>query len=891
VSDARTVFNPYPGLRPFEPDENHLFFGRDGQSNELLRRLRRNRFLAVVGTSGSGKSSLVRAGLLPDLQSGMMAGTSSHWRIALFRPGGDPIGNLAAALCRPGVLLPEEGATDDLSMEIAFTTVTLQRSALGIVEAYRQAGLPRRANLLIVVDQFEELFRFKEAAPVESAADQAAAFVKLLLAAPKQPDLPVYVIITMRSDFLGDCAQFRDLPEAMNDGQYLVPRMTRSERREAITGPAAVGGAQMTPRLVQRLLNDVGDNPDQLPILQHALMRTWDYWQIHHSDNQPIDLPEYQAIGEMENALSIHADEAFAELAEEQPGGGGQRRQQIAEKLFRFLTEKGRDNREIRRPAKLADIVAAVEAGEQDVVSVIDVFRKPGRSFLMPPADENLSADTLIDISHESLIRNWQKLKAWVDEEARSADTYRRLAETAVLYQRNEAGFLTNPALQIALNWQREQRPNAEWASRYGPNLESALGFLEKSVKRQRTNKLLIASLLVCIYSCVYSWLVIATTDDVSLATNSSTLPFLGTEMPTHLVYLVSPLVMISLYAWFLYHLRDLVLLLSSQPKTSRMEGMGMHALAWVTVPATFIGLWVRYLPRRDWFVTDFHIAFLALSVFMAVLLHRSSAPRERGPVLAKQRVDRPVILCVLLAVMALWGLSFGAFNGIHERRWTLDRDVRALVPWIFYELGYDVFFDFQEQVVPQLPDGYWLIESETDRLNSIKGVQLKKADLRYVDMYQASFVNANLRNSDLRSARLREGDFRRADFRDANLVHGDLRQGDFRRADFRKTALGNVNFGDADLRDAQLGFADLKKADFNDAKLTGADLRCADLRDVKNLPVEVLKEVKTLYRAQMNDDVRKELEAIKGDLFTKPADTWYDMTTRYTEGKKDICE
>jgi hypothetical protein len=647
----------------------------------------------------------------------------------------------------------------------------------------------------------------------------------------------------------------------------------------------------MTPRLVQRLLNDVGDDPDQLPILQHALMRTWDYWQTHHSDNQPIDLPEYQAVGEMENALSIHADEAFAELTVEQPRGGGQGGQQIAEKMFRFLTEKGRDNREIRRPAKLAGIVAVVEAGEQDVVSVIDVFRKPGRSFLMPPAGEDLTADTLIDISHESLIRNWQKLKVWVDEEARSADTYRRLAETAVLYQKNEAGFLTNPALQVALDWQREQRPNAQWASRYDSNFEPSMDFLEKSVKKQKANKLFLASLLVCIYSCVYSWLVIATTGDVSLATNSSTLPFLGTEIRTDLVYLLLPLVTISIYAWFLFHLYSLLLLLSSQPRVSRVEEMGLHALAWVTVPVTLIGLWVRYLPRRDWIVTGCNIAFLALSAFMVVLLHRSSAPREPGSVLPKQRVDRPVILCGLLAAVALWGLSFGAFKGTPERHLTLYGDIRALVPWLFHELGYDVFFDFREQEVSQFPDNYWLIESETDRLNSIQGAPLKKADLRYADMYQAFLVRANLRNSELRGARLREADFRKADFRGANLVQGDLRQGDFRWADFRETKLGYVNFGDADLRDAQLGFADLKNADFSDAKLVGADLRCADLRDVKNLPIEVLTKVKTLYRSQMNDDLRKKLETIDGDLFAKPADTWRDMTTPYNVDRKDICE
>lgn len=478
---ATDMQNPYPGLRPFEPSENYLFFGRDGQSNELLRRLRQNRFLAVVGTSGCGKSSLVRAGLLPDLQSGMMADNSSRWRIALLRPGADPIGHLAAALCRPGILLAETQDIEDSAMETAFMTVTLQRSALGIIEAFHQSELPTRTNLLIVVDQFEELFRFKKAAPLENAADQAAAFVKLLLTAAKQPDEPVYVIITMRSDFLGDCTQFRDLPETINDGQFLVPRMTRGERREAITGPASVGGAAMTPRLVQRLLNDVGDNPDQLPILQHALMRTWSHWQSSRQPDGPIDLPDYEAIGGMQRALSQHADEAYAELAEGQGPDRGKHRQQIAEKLFKFLSEKGADNREIRHPGTLAEIAAAVGAGERELASVIDVFRRPQRSFLMPPSNENLTADTLIDISHESLIRNWQKLRTWVEEEAESATTYRRLVESAMLYRKEQEGLLTDPRLHIDLDWREQQQPNPAWAKRYHPAFVDAMDFLEAS--------------------------------------------------------------------------------------------------------------------------------------------------------------------------------------------------------------------------------------------------------------------------------------------------------------------------------------------------------------------------------------------------------------------------
>jgi energy-coupling factor transporter ATP-binding protein EcfA2 len=300
--------NPFPGLRPFEMHETHLFFGRDGQSEKLISKLAATRFVAVVGTSGSGKSSLVRAGLIPALLGGMMSSAGSSWRIAMLRPGHDPFGNLAQALSARGVLGADDA--ESASLQIAITETILRRSNSGLIEAVRQAGMSTTDNLLVVVDQFEELFRFAREARSERSDNEAAAFVKLLLEAKSQREVNIFVVLTMRADFLGDCTQFWDLTEAINEGQYLTPRLSRAQLREVITGPVAVGGGEIAARLVNRLLNEIGDNQDQLPILQHALMRTWDTWQADHTLDEPLDLRHYEATGGMAEALSQHADEA-----------------------------------------------------------------------------------------------------------------------------------------------------------------------------------------------------------------------------------------------------------------------------------------------------------------------------------------------------------------------------------------------------------------------------------------------------------------------------------------------------------------------------------------------------------------------------------------------------
>ena len=458
--------NPFPGLRPFEMQEKYLFFGREDQTVELLKRLGQARFMAVVGTSGSGKSSLVRAGLLPELHGGTMTDAGSSWEIAVMRPGGDPLTNLARSLEDSGIYdTDEEGYYRHLR-------AMLGRSTMGLVEAVSQSTLEKEDNLLIVVDQFEEIFRFRSSSGKH--AEEAANFISLLLEATQQTGKSVFVTITMRSDFLGDCSQFRGLAEAVNEGEYLIPRLNRNQRRLAIEGPVKVGGKQIEARLVQQLLNDIGDDPDQLPILQHALMRTWEYHEKAGGEGA-LDLDDYEATGGMKEALSRHADEVYEELQSEEE-------RIYCERIFKALTERVSGGRGIRRPMALSELAEVVGADDPNkLIPVIEAYRAAGRTFLMPPDSIALGPKIVIDISHESLMRVWQHLVGWVDEESQSARIYRRLADTAQLFKENKAGLYRDPDLQISLSWRDQNNPTEAWADRYYPGYKGAMAFLDES--------------------------------------------------------------------------------------------------------------------------------------------------------------------------------------------------------------------------------------------------------------------------------------------------------------------------------------------------------------------------------------------------------------------------
>jgi tetratricopeptide (TPR) repeat protein len=469
--------NPFPGLRPYGPDEEHLFFGREKEVEAILLRLRKHRFLPVIGTSGCGKSSLVRSGLIPALESGLMVAAGSSWRIALCRPGEDPIGHLAAALDSPGVL--GETGGELASTNRVLLDATLRRGSLGLVAAVRQAQLRPDDNVLIVVDQFEELFRFRRSRQVQNSRDEAVAFVKLLIEAARQTIAPIYVVLTMRSDFIGDCMEYPGLAEAINESHYLVPRMSRDALRTVITGPIAVAGGSIEPRLVVRLLNDLGDNQDELPLLQHVLMRMWDNWQRHGVPGEPIDVAEYVSVGTLRDALSQHAEEAFAEV-------GGDAGKRHTERVFKALTDTFTDSRGIRRPTSVAELAAICQIPETEVIRIVEIFRREGRSFLMPPSTVPLTSRTVVDISHESLMRGWTRLITWAQEERASANAYLRLSREASYFAEGAAALWGDPELELGLRWRDENEPTAAWAKRFDDRFDAAMDFLDRSERERR---------------------------------------------------------------------------------------------------------------------------------------------------------------------------------------------------------------------------------------------------------------------------------------------------------------------------------------------------------------------------------------------------------------------
>ena len=474
---------PYPGLRPFKYEESDIFFGREEHTDQLLEKLGEVRFISVVGLSGCGKSSLIRAGMIAALRSGYLAKAGTIWHIAEMRPGEHPFLNLTKALLKEEIfaiawnnILKQETSEEDVFAKLH---KLLQSSPFSLIEILRRMEFSSSTNLLICVDQFEEIFRF----PKEQNSNEIEKFINLLLTSIQQDEVPIYVVTTMRSDFIGHCARFYELPEVMNKGQFLVPRLTPEQQQIAIEAPAGIFGGKIESSLVDCLLNEMGNNPDQLPLLQHCLMRMWPHEISQKNIDFTISLANYQKIGGLKDALSNHAEEAYNALDDT-------RKQEIAETMFRFITERTPDRQDRRRPMPLNAIIDVTGSSLTDIKDVIDVFRHPDRCFLIPPINELLKSDSIIDISHESLIRQWHRMNEWVEQEAKSAENYQRLEQTACLWKEGKAGLWSSPDLDVALKWKKEEMPTAEWAKRYGSNFNLAMEFLNTSAKARDEQRL-----------------------------------------------------------------------------------------------------------------------------------------------------------------------------------------------------------------------------------------------------------------------------------------------------------------------------------------------------------------------------------------------------------------
>ena len=471
-------FNPFPGLRPFSSEESDWFFGRDVEMEEIYTKLLNNRFITLIGSPGCGKTSLINCGVIPLVRHHHIDG-ESQWRIISFRPGNDPMGNLAIAISE------ELSASGQSHTDWKTIQSELFDNPDGIGAALRRFISNPQEKVLLVIDQFEELFRLAAKGKKEIVAASVAKFVGLMVDVINQPDENIFSIISLRSDFIGDSSRYHGLTQLINNSNYLVPELSPENFRRVMEGPVINAGAKLDPQLVSALLFDLGGRPEQLPAVQHVMMRTWDHWQMMAEPDRPVSVTDYEAAGKLSMAMENHATEIYAGLTVKD--------KKICEVLFKAITEKSQDNRGFRNPTSVNTIKYIAGCTVDELLDVVEKFRHPSVCFITPHPHQTLREDSMIDLSQEILIKLWDLLNDWVDEEASSARMYLRLSEASEMYQQGKTGLWKPPDLHIAISWRDQRKPALAWAERYNPAFERAMVYLRTSERKnaeEEANKL-----------------------------------------------------------------------------------------------------------------------------------------------------------------------------------------------------------------------------------------------------------------------------------------------------------------------------------------------------------------------------------------------------------------
>lgn len=458
---------PYPGLRAYFTRERDWYFGREEHVDAMLSRLEESRFLAVVGSSGSGKSSLVFAGLIPALIEGQLAGSRrdandgpAPWSIICFNPGNDPLAELTAAIVKAA---PKK----DDSHLAGYVRAALE-SGGGLIEALKVADVinPERETL-IYADQFEELFRFGEKAS-RAAQENALRFARLFVDAAEQTEVRLHMLLSMRSEFIGQCEAFPGLPEIVSRSQFLAPRLSRKQLERSLSCPAAAVGWKVAADALTAVLNDCANSPDQLPLAQHILRRMWKRAADAH--RRELTLVDYNTEGGVRKSIAEHGKEILNELP--QPAGT-----EVTRILFMALCEQREDGPLVRRLSTRAEIEAIAGADSALVPKVIAVFASDDPGFIQED-------DGWLDVRHEAVLRQWPLISEWRSLEGESETWLHELSQAARDYEEesDKMELWRGNDLREAELWFAREKPSEAWAVRHSvKNWEACVRFLEMS--------------------------------------------------------------------------------------------------------------------------------------------------------------------------------------------------------------------------------------------------------------------------------------------------------------------------------------------------------------------------------------------------------------------------
>jgi hypothetical protein len=466
-----------PGMEPFDEGRREFFWGRTRQVDDLLSILQSSRFLGITGPEGSGKTSLVRAGLMPMLRKGFKGLAGSQWQFCRLRPGISPIDNLAAALSDVDTGSPVSKGSLEWQGEIV---KLMRKDHTGLLNAWNAGKMDVSRNLLVVIDNFEDIFTVARKSNPGLAWEQE---VNLLFSNMARvlsaPNVPVYFCILMESSYLPSLYNFRVLSPFLSGGLYTLPNFRQDDFAQLARSPLLKLRRELTPEAVSMLQSQFNNDLRNLPALQFKLKALGG-----------LQADAKGMIGPAELLSTPSLDRIVPESLDAFYEGLGEGERNTMKELFSHISQPG-EGASRKRPQTVRDIVEKRELDRRDLIKLLTRFKQemPGVLDVVEPFQRNvthfmewnLSDHAIVNLNNAYPLRDWARLEGWIEEERRAEAMYLRLSNAALMFEQEQTGYLRPPELDNFLNWWEDYKPHKGWTEQFNSLYDVTHEYLRKS--------------------------------------------------------------------------------------------------------------------------------------------------------------------------------------------------------------------------------------------------------------------------------------------------------------------------------------------------------------------------------------------------------------------------
>ncbi|MDZ8136122.1 MAG: pentapeptide repeat-containing protein [Nostoc sp. DedQUE04] len=879
---------PYKGLSYFDCTEADakLFYGRTALTDELLEKVRSGNFLAVLGASGSGKSSVVRAGLLYQLKLGRRLSGSETWQLKIFRPGINPLQNLALAF------VESELSDIERASQLAKSEELIAKGAVGLGQLITAAQTQR---IVLVVDQFEEAFT-----QCQDIAKRQQ-FFECVLGALQRDDNKLCLIITMRADFFGKCLEqeYGGLAKKIQDHLVTVTPMIREELETAILKPAQQVNLAVEPELVSQMIADVENSPGSLPLLQYTLTELW-----QQRTEERLSLTTYSKLGGVRGTLQTRATQVYESLSLEE--------QQATKRIFLELTQLGEGTEDTRRQVVQRDLVSS-QYSEAVINRIIQ--RLADEKLVVTSTLSNQIA--VVDVAHEALIRHWSVLRKWIEESRDVLRQKRKIEALAEVWRDNgnsENYLLTKQQLDKIKSFSKKLSEEVIFSS-------LAQYFIERSVKyRYFSDKWRQRFGLGCFGTLLFLYLAIATGNWLNWWILEN---FSGPKKHYALQQLVKNGVSLANINLSGANLRGLKL--SFYDSFADLSGANLSEANLSDADLSGANLSESNLYKTNLSNTDLsgvnfrnsnlkkaNFSGANIDIYLGFIWDKTSRNADlRNADLRNADFSNAKLIRADLRMTDFRGANLKRADLKHS---FYNKDTRF--PEKFNPANQQMYL-----IVPgsnlKNSDFYYanlslvnlshanlsranLYSADLSRAN-LSHVNLKESDLRHTDLSHTNLSDAKLSGANLSSTHLSNANLSHANLSNANLCNTDLGDANLRGAvlkdafytkktvfpqnfnltdkqmfligpdtnlsgvnlsntGLRSTDLSDANLSDANLSGADLSDANLSYADLSDANLSYADLSGTDLSGAKNLTYKQVKSATNWKYARYDKNFRTKL-------------------------------